>query len=469
MKKLMIIAGMAFVTATAIAQSADSYIVKTKGVTKTEEKVVKENSDKEDEPTGKDFVSQNFRYYSLCDWKDGMKFMVLPEKYDLLVNTFRDTGTGKEVPSGKLRHKIMIYNDHSVGPNGRSRMNFTCQDDNKKYYFELPNGEFEDYCYNKLGVPTLAYLGDVDIAREKLMGQTLVTQAVDYRKDIDYESDGYEEVKVEKNMQVKVVAVGVGTRSFPVKIIVEDQDGNEFFQNVAISKTNSGMRDEEFIMDNTKFLFGGSFELVDDIMAVNAYNYKTIIGRTVHTKIKTTMLNETTKQQQGIPRLAEYTVEEFTPHKADHLYTVKLKNTTLGTYFYKDIAFDGKHGDDESNQFGYIFAPGPGKEIQTTEESRKLIRAGQINPGFSEDEVMLAVGEPTSVVNGPQGIHTWTYNQGGGKQLIVDFDGTNTVTDVKVKTPAAKKTTNARRRTTSSSGARRSSSQSWQSRKGTPL
>ena len=216
MKKLIILTGLAFATTIAMAQSADSYIVKTKGVKKTEAKVVK-NSTKEETPTGTDFVSQNFRYYSLCDWEDGMKFMVLPEKYDLIVNTFRDAGTGKEVPSGKLRRKIMIYNNHSVGQNGRARMNFTCQDDNRKYYFELPKGEFEDYCYSKTGVPTLAYLGDVDIAREKLMGHTLVTRATDYRVDVDYDSDSYNDVKVEKGMEVKVVAIGVGTRSFPVK------------------------------------------------------------------------------------------------------------------------------------------------------------------------------------------------------------------------------------------------------------
>ncbi|MCH5309085.1 MAG: hypothetical protein J1E58_04415 [Prevotella sp.] len=474
MRRTIFTAFMAFVFLAASAQEASEYIVKTRGAKKkalTEQFAEGDaaGAAAEEEESAKDFISANFKFYSLCDWQEGMRFMVLPEKYDLVVKTFTDASTGKEVSSMPLKYKIMVYQGHDEGADGHARVHFNCPENGRSYYYEIPNGTFDDYCYAKTGVPTLAYLGDVDIAREKLMGKTMYTKTQHFRVDTDYDSDGFQEVIVDKNKEVKVVAVGVGTRSFPVKIIVEDQDGNEFFQNVAISKTNSGMRDEEFIMDNTKFLFGGSFELVDDIMAVNAYNYKTIIGRTVHTKIKTTMLNETTKQQQGIPRLAEYTVEEFTPHKADHLYTVKLKNTTLGTYFYKDIAFDGKHGDDESNQFGYIFAPGPGKEIQTTEESRKLIRAGQINPGFSEDEVMLAVGEPTSVVNGPQGIHTWTYNQGGGKQLIVDFDGTNTVTDVKVKTPAAKKTTNARRRTTSSSGARRSSSQSWQSRKGTPL
>ena len=196
MKKLIVLAGMAFAASTAMAQSADSYIVKTKGVKKTEAKANVKKDAQTDEQTGTDFVSQNFRYYSLCDWQDGMRFMVIPEKYDLVVNTFRDAGTGKEVSSGKLRHKIMVYNNHSVGENGRARMNFTCEEDNKRYYFELPNGEFEDYCFSKKGVPTLAYLGDVDIAREKLMGQSLITRGTDYCVDTDYDTDAYDNVKV---------------------------------------------------------------------------------------------------------------------------------------------------------------------------------------------------------------------------------------------------------------------------------
>ena len=57
MKKLMILAGLAFVATTAMAQNADSYIVKTKGVKKTEAKVVKEKKNGEEEPTGTDFIS----------------------------------------------------------------------------------------------------------------------------------------------------------------------------------------------------------------------------------------------------------------------------------------------------------------------------------------------------------------------------------------------------------------------------
>lgn len=432
MKKLMIIAGMAFVTATAIAQSADSYIVKTKGVTKTEEKVVKENSDKEDEPTGKDFVSQNFRYYSLCDWKDGMKFMVLPEKYDLLVNTFRDTGTGKEVPSGKLRHKIMIYNDHSVGPNGRSRMNFTCQDDNKKYYFELPNGEFEDYCYNKLGVPTLAYLGDVDIAREKLMGQTLVTQAVDYRKDIDYESDGYEEVKVEKNMQVKVVAVGVGTRSFPVKIIVADKNGNEFYQNVAISKTNSGLRDDEFIVDNVKFTFYGSFALATEEAKVSG-DYAQYMNKTVYTKYATNMTSTGGNDNRSvkIAKLTTFRIDAMSPVPNSNYVTLALTEVETGRTYAKKVTFTNESviGDidgQKEDYFDYLFGVGDAPLKGSSKANQNMIRQGRVVAGMTEEEVKMAVGDPDKVVDTTEGRYQWIYAN-TTPQLIVTFGKSGTV------------------------------------------
>ena len=210
----------------------------------------------------------------------------------MLVNTFRDESNNKEVSNGYFRRKVMVYRGHAVGSNGRARLNFTCQDDNKQYYFELPNGNYEDYCYNKIGVPTLAYLGDVDIARSLLVGKTLVTTTTDYYVDTDYESDAADLVKVEKGQKVKVVAVGVGTRSFPVKIIVEGKDGSEFFQNVAMSKTNCGMRDDEFIVDNAKHLFDGSFTFEEEDerqQSASLGDYAQYMNKTVHLKYPTTM------------------------------------------------------------------------------------------------------------------------------------------------------------------------------------
>ena len=153
------------------------------------ENLLTETTVVEEDEGATDFVSQNFKFYSLCDWKEGMKFMVVPEKYDMVVKTFHDASTGKEVSSMSLRHKIMIYEGHSEGSDGRSHIDFLCQDNNKKYYYEVPSGSFDDYCYGKMGVPTLAFLGDVDTARVKLMDKLLLTKTTKYRIDTNYDTE----------------------------------------------------------------------------------------------------------------------------------------------------------------------------------------------------------------------------------------------------------------------------------------
>ena len=299
---------------TTMSAQENSYIVKTRSAKQKAAAAAllagtAEESDEDEAAT--DFISQNFKFYSLCDWKEGMKFMVMPEKYDLIVKTFSDAGTGKEVSSMALRHKIMVYRGHNESSDGHSRMNFYCQDNGKMYYFEIPNGTFDDYCYGKLGVPTLAYLGDVDIAREKLMGKKMYTKGTIYRVDTEYDGDGFREVRIPKDREVTVTAVGVGSRSFPVKIIVEDADGNEFYQTLAMSKTNSGMRDDEFIMDSLKHTFYGSFELQDVIMSVNK-NYASYIDKIIHN------LNPTKMITKGDGKDRTVTVPKMTTFRVDN-------------------------------------------------------------------------------------------------------------------------------------------------------
>ena len=70
-------AALLFMVATA---QENSYIVKTRGAKKS---VLTESSSAQgivpEEETATDFISQNFKYYSLCDWQEGMKF----QDYDL--------------------------------------------------------------------------------------------------------------------------------------------------------------------------------------------------------------------------------------------------------------------------------------------------------------------------------------------------------------------------------------------------
>lgn len=430
MKRTIFTACMAIAFLTASAQS-NSYIVKTKGATKSAETHMADviaEAQLDEEEASQDFISQNFKFHSLCDWEKGMKFMVMPEKYDLVVRTFTDAATGKEVSNMTLKYKIMVYQGHDESQDGHAHVNFICQDDGKAYYYEIGYGSFEDYCFQKTGVPTLAYLGDVDIAREKLMDKTLYTKTKYYRIDTEYDGEGFQDVEVDADMEVKVVAVGVGSRKYPVKIIVEDKDGNQFYQNVTMSKTNCGMRDDEFVADEARYLFNNSFELMDDIMSISSRNYKQFVGKVVHTKIPVRMLNEVSSKQQSIPRLAEYRIESISPHKVDDYATVKLKSTITGNFFYTDAILDQyKAEGNESKFFGAIFAPGPGKKVVTSEATRAMIRMGHVGIGMIEDEVELATGEPDHVENGKGGQYFWVFQRSNNKLLYVEFDGTGVV------------------------------------------
>lgn len=464
MKRTLLTTCMAFILLVAYAQE-NSYIVKTRGAKHKAELQLAEAEEQKEE-TAADFIGQNFKFYSLCDWQDGMKFMVVPNEFDMVMKTFIDAETDKGVSSMKLRHKIMIYKGHETDIDGRDHINFLCQDDNRMYYYEIPSGSFDDYCFGKLGVPTLAYLGDVDIAREKLIGKDVYTKTREYRIDTEVDGDGYKDVLVDKDMQVTVKAVGVGTRNFPVKIIVEDKEGNEFYQNVAISKTNSGMRDDEFVMDKAKNLFANSFELVEDVMNINSYNYRQFLGKVIHTKFPAKMLNEFSRKIQAIPRLTEYQIEAVTPHKNDDKFTLKLKNTTVGSYFYIDMLLDEHLAEDQTEYFGYLFALGPGKKVETSEGSRAMIRAGHVGIGFSEDETMMAAGEPDKVVLGDNGRYTWVFQRSNNKLLYVDFDGSGVVTKTYTRDGGSKTgagTASKRRRAAQTNSSRMSVA------RGTPL
>ena len=425
MKKLILLAVTLF-SLTAVMAQDNPYIVKTKGVKKTVsstgESAVSEK--KEDaEPT--DFMGKNFRYYSMCDWRDGMRFMVIPEKYDLLVSTFKDKETNKDVGNGRLRHKIMVFKGHEEAPNGRVHVLFYCEDDKKDYYFELPLGSYEDYCFSRKGVPTLAYLGDVDKARELLMEQPLLTRTQYYRVDTDYDGDGYKEVTVPKNEIVTVKAVGVGTRAFPVKIIVEDAQGNQFYQCVAMSKTNCGMRDDEFIMDNEKFLFQNSFEYSGGMMAVSD-NLNDYLGKTVHTNHPTSMSSKGSGKMRTVkvPRFTGFIIDAIEPIQNSRYYTLTMREVETRRVYTKEVAFseadidNERQGTVEENYFGYVFGMGEGASHDTSLEIRAAIREGRAIIGMTKDQVLMAMGEPDYKDKDKSGNERWSYIRSNGTVLL---------------------------------------------------
>jgi hypothetical protein len=156
----------------------------------------------------------------------------------------------------------------------------------------------------------------------------------------------------------------------------------------------------------------------------------------------------------------------MTPHKNDDKFTLKLKNTTVGSYFYIDMLLDEHLAEDQTEYFGYLFALGPGKKVETSEGSRAMIRAGHVGIGFSEDETMMAAGEPDKVVLGDNGRYTWVFQRSNNKVLYVDFDGSGVVTKTYTRDRGSKTgagTASKRRRAAQTNSSRMSVA------RGTPL
>ena len=461
---------MAFVMSTAMAQD-NPYIVKTKGA--KDVAVGQQHNTDEAEPT--DFMGKNFRYYSMCDWKVGMRFMVIPEKYDLLVSTFFDAATNKAVANGVMRHKIMVYQGHNMLSNGRVHINFTCEDDGKAYYFVQPWGTFEDYCYSKSGIPTLAYLGDVDKARELLMNQPLLTRTQRFRVDTQYTGDGYREGTVDKNMLVTVKAIGVGTRTCPVKIIVEDENGNQFYQNVAMSKTNSGLRDDSSSDDADQYGFAGSFEFLGANMTVST-NIREYLSQTVHTKYSTSMSSKGSGKVRDVkvPRFTGFIIDEITPVRNTKYYTLTMRETDSRRVYYKDVVFneddiDGGASGARDDFFGYLFGMGEGEARNTSKETRAAIREGRVINGMTKEEVELAMGEPYNKSFDAEGSEIWMYARSNDVILDVWFDEKGYVTMAKarkaVDDPVKTKTSGGKRSAKSRAGGHHTNTK----KNGTPL
>ena len=425
-------AGLLMLTLAASAQREDpnnKYLVWTNNITlKDAVADSTANAAEAEDSTAMGFIEKNFRYYSMCDWKEGMKFMVIPDKKDMVIRTFADASSNLMVSSMSLRHKVMIYKGHSNDGGLHDRVNFVLEEDTTKgYYYELPNAKFEDYCYTKFGVPTLAYLGDVDIAREVLMGKKLMTNFDTYNVDISTTSYGYDKKKVKIGTEVTVVAAGVGTRQFPVKLIVEDAEGNEFFQNVAISRTNSGLRDEEFGEDNVKHTFDGSFILLGDAAQANG-KYQEYVGRNVYTLYKTRMTLKSTGDKVEIPRLTGFKILAMQAiHGTNHVIVKLVKDDKE---YSKEVTFQRENvaGDIDGEREDYyfsLFASGNvGQSKGVRKENMADIQKSIVRKGFNEAEVKLALGGPAKTLKqGRAGNYQWIYNSDlGGNTCVITFN-----------------------------------------------
>lgn len=428
-RKLLCIATALLATLTTDAQTSEpkdnSYLVWTNTLLLNKEGNDSTATEEDAELAHLNFMDKYFRFITMCDWQEGMRFMVIPDKKDMVIRTFADSLTGELVPSMTLRHKIMEYRGHSHDGGLHERVHFKCLDDGKSYYYEVPSARFDDYCYAKYGVPTLAYLGDVDAAREQLVGKTLLTKYPTYNVDVSATSYGAHKITVPENTMVTVVRAGVGTRNYPVKLIVADKSGREFFQTLALSHINCGMRDEEFEEDdNIKHTFAGSFEMMSETKM--SEQYKQYIDKEVFTLYSTLMSRG--HESIEIPRLTTFTIKGIEEIIGDG--HVRLSLEREGQMYYKIVTFKNENSGFSSQREDFyhsLFASGNIAAVKGVRESNMAdIQKSIVRNGFNEAEVKLALGEPTARTKVNKGLYTWEYRGELGKnRYTVYFDAKN--------------------------------------------
>ena len=93
-----------------------------------------------------------------------------------------------------------------------------------------------------------------------------------------------------------------------------------------------------------------------------------------------------------------------------------------------DYVDDGEMKGKLDEYFGYIFALGEGKGVETSPAARAAIREGRVVVGMTEDEVKMAIGEdPEKIEPKANGQTDWSFRRSKG-MLVVHF-GRNGLVD----------------------------------------
>lgn len=370
------------------------------------------------------FTVNNFPYFAVCDFKAGQKFlMVVEEKYGFMP-IFKSSANDREVSNNKFQYKILEFQgteetskDSYAGRTISTR--FIFESEGEKYYYEVKNQAIGAICANPRAIiNNLVFLGDVDIARELLVGKTLYSKVTTARIDDENSSGGSREVKIPLNLEVTVTDVGAGTRECPVKIIFEDREGNSYYHNLIFSKTNSGLSDRDMVGANKEKYFPNVFSFTDKDMKTTDNIRTKYIGRAIYPKRNL----EVRKVGGSLEMLLRYTplvVKDVTPDGASTMVTLQLADKKGNSYTTEanlkyDIFIRNEDYIDDMFGYGDLRKQYPG----ISEENWILLGKGEVKTGMSKDECRLSLGSPIQIVKNPNSRYeSWFYH---GRTLEFD-------------------------------------------------
>lgn len=370
------------------------------------------------------FVEENFPLKTLCSWTPGLRFMFIPDGNDMFVPIFSSYETGKEADSSKLKHKIFefqgteeIAKETHIGTNYSTHFIFSC--DGEKYYYAIKGHRLNEICEQnpRASINGLVYLPDVDAARSLLIGKVVYTKFTSARIDDTNSYAGYKTVSVPKDEKVTITNIGVGSKSYPVKVVFEDSKGNSYYVEVALSRTNSGMDKSDFQADKKTKYFPNAFSF-NNQQAMTIENLKSkYIGMPVYPKetmsVKCLIRTEG-KETESQVRLLRYTslhIKDIEVKLPDTKAKLTLEDANgsifeIGVDLKYDVITKTDNYIEDVLSFGNIRKQYP----HTTDENWKLISQGEVREGMTTDECRLALGNPIQIeFKQDTRFETWLY------------------------------------------------------------
>lgn len=402
-----------FLSIGSIALAQDNYIVKTSS----------QKSDNRSEE--EQFIENHFPLQQLCKWTPGMKFMFIPNAKDQFIPILCSYEDEKDIDNSKFNYKTFDFlgteekvKETYSGTNYNTRFLFSCE--GQKFYHEIKSQRLDEICQKnpRASINGFVYLKDIDVAREQLIGKIMYTRATTARVDDSNSYTGYKEVSLPQNLKVTITNVGVGSKAYPVKIVFEDAQGNAYYMEEALSRTNSGMDVADFQADKKMRYFPNAFSFTDkNVNSLEALKSR-YLGMSVYPRKTLAMkgtLNIDGRTEDTRVHLLRYTplrIKDIAIEPPSTVATLILMDVHGGTY---EIEVDLKYNFIIKNEnfIEDLFAFGDiqKKYPHITPENWKLIAQGEVTPGMNTDECRLSLGKPIQIeFRKDDRFETWLYN-----------------------------------------------------------
>ena len=155
--------------------------------------------------------------------------------------------------------------------------------------------------------------------------------------------------------------------------------------------------------------FEGSFQLMDDRMAVGGDLYDSYVGKKFFTFYTTQMRNSKEKLVKVL-RLSPFTVTDIFRLGNSNTVTVKLKGEKTGETYTKDVSLVNSKVNGSEDILSELLVEGDPEQIEGVRKvNLPAIQQQKVLKGFTEAEVRLALGEPTDITRTTADIYEWTY------------------------------------------------------------